>query len=630
MGHLVKEPYVRQRWDDEAVPADLSVDRRWSISLYEDFEELLSSANGLAIDSDSFVDLAFERGRVLLQAPAGAGKSAFIESLVEREGSPEREVRVVPLARLDTSDARWDSQEGLEEWLFETVSEAARTKLLLCLDGLDEVSLESGQRLLRAIEEVTRLAPSSAVLVSDRLARRVIRASRWVLARIAPLAESQDTVWHADSNLVATEVKSSRMQVQELGRSLNERLTDALTDSSEIDILADAILEHLQLEGSSHLMDRAWLESKISKRDVGLLETHDLLWASGTDQVHFVHMLFRAYLAAWALAKRPSDWNSDWFSVVTSRGSYLEVLGFLLQFIADEQVDEFIRRVDEWNFYATMYVLSEDFQAGGRATPSLRTALLLLMGRRRFSGVPSTSIQTEDALRLHGGALVHKLLSAQSLQSVIEIALEQPFTDEWWHDWQRLFVRAPGTDALDSDIEALGSDDGVLGWTASNVLLTLHISVSQQAAIVSMARTSPNDNARWRAVHVMGSFSTKEAWDACFESLTLDNSQWVRNGALRSLILVTSQLANEDDRAQAFFRLATLSGDILDNPKWSREVERAVQIKNRPAGWSNSVAILLEDLWADADSVEDQDRWRTLSASLRTPWRGLPELGSGQ
>lgn len=611
------------------VVADSTLAGEWSISLYRDFDDLLSNTSGVAIDSARFVELAFERGRVLLQAPAGAGKSFFMRSLADTAGSADQEVRVIALSHLDTSGALWQSQERLEEWLLAELSGAHYIKLLLCLDGLETVPPESGQRLLRAVEEVTRIAPSCAVLVADRLARRVIRTNRWILASIMPATESLTArAQSRSSEVVAPEAKPSQIPVLELGDTLKEQLIDTLAGSSDIDALADAILEHWQREGSSYLIERQWLESKISTKNVELLEANDLLWTSGSDHVHFVHMLFRAYLAAWALAKRPSYWNSHWFSVVTSRGSNLEALGFLLPLVAADQVDTLVRKVDEWNFYAAMYVLSVDARWGRRANPALQAALLLLMGRRRFSGVPSTRIQAEDALRLHGGTIVEHLLSAESLQSVVEIARDQKFADDWWLTWQHLFVRPPGTAAHASDIEALASDDSVLGWTAANVLLTLDIAPSQQAELASLARTSANDNVRWRAVHVMGSLGTTEAWNVCFELLTADPSPWVRNGALRSLILVTSRLGNEEDRAQAFFRLGTLSANILGNPKWSREVERAVQIEPRPAGWSDSVAILLEDLWADADSVEDQDRWRTLSASLRTHWQGVPELGS--
>lgn len=600
----------------------------WKISVYGDFEDLLSCARGVATDNASFVELAFERGRVLLQAPAGAGKSSFIRFLAEAAISSDRDIQVISLSSLDTSDVLWQSQERLEEWLLDELSNARRAKLLLCLDGLDEIPVESGQRLLRAVEEVTRIAPSRAVLVADRLARRGIRTNRWVLASITPIAENLIGQGRSDSPEMVLGVTSSAIPVQELGHMLEERLTDALPRSSDIDALADTVLEHWQRKGPSYLIERGWLESKVGRKNVELLEADNLLWASGSEHVHFVHMLFRAYLAAWALAKRPKDWTSQWFSVVTSRGSNLEVLGFVLQRIAAQQVDMMVRRVDEWNFYAAMYVLSEDFRSDQRTSPSLRTALLLLMGRRRFSGVPSTRIQTEDALRLHGGPVVERVLSAESLQSIVEIAVEQPFADEWWLTWRHLFVRRPGTAAKTSDIEALGNDDGVLGWTASNVLLTLDIDSSLQADIAFLARSSPNDNVRWRAVHVMGGLGTTQAWNACFELFRDDPSPWVRNGALRSLILVSSRLDNEEDRAQAFFKLGTLSAEILSNAKWSREVERAVQIEHPPAGWSDSVAVLLERLWADADSLEDQDRWRTLSASLRTDWQGAPELGS--
>ncbi|MGB3355487.1 MAG: ATP-binding protein [Mycobacterium sp.] len=622
------DPNVRREWDDSGVAADSSLDW-WRIASYPDFDDLLAGSTGIAMDSTELLDLAFKRGRVLLQAPAGSGKSSFVRSLARNVSLHGRQARVIALSYLDVSDELWQSQEGIEEWLLAEFGRSPHPKLLLCLDGLDSLPVKESQRLLSAIEEVTRNAPASAVLVSDRLNRRVIRAQRWVLASITPRANAVNAL--VRSHLLAAgepHPNSSPIPVQDLGDGLERRLTETLPGSKDLDALANATLDHLQREGLSPFFERRWLEDVISKHNVQRLETEEILSAHGPTHLHFMHMLYPAFLAARALSMDERDWNSGWFSVVTARGSNLEVLGFLLQLIEADKVDVLVRAVDEWNFYAAMYVLSEDLRAGDRTSPSLRSALLLLMGRRRFSGVPSTRIQAEDSLRLHGGSIAKRLLSVDSLDSVISIALDQSFSDEWWLAWQRLFVREAGSAAFASDIQALASDDAVIGWTAANVLLTLRIDARNRAEIAALARTGPNESVRWRAVHVLGSLGTEEAWSTCFEVFKNDRSTWVRNGALRSLILAASRLGDSEDRSEVFSTLGSLSAEILDNPKWSREVERSVQIENRPAGWSDSVAVLLEALWARANSVEDQDRWRTLSASLRTPWRGVPELGS--
>jgi hypothetical protein len=340
------------------------------------------------------------------------------------------------------------------------------------------------------------------------------------------------------------------------------------------------------------------------------------------------HLLIHSYLAAFRVSKRPDDWGKSEFEALTLDGASFEGLGMLLEQVDDDQVDELVRRVDGWNFYAAAFLLAEDLQSGSRTSPELRTALLLLLGRRRFSGVPSTEIQVEDALRIHGGDLPQAILAADSIGALVDLALEIQIEGDWWRTWSALFSAQPGDTVPKLAIDALGGEDGVLAWTAANVLATLVLDESTAAALRDIALTAVDDSVRWRAVHALGGTPDPSSIAVFLTLLLQDRSPWVRNGALRSFMLVTSLLPTPQARVDAFQRLADQSHVLLSEPKWLREVERSARLTNAPAKWPEAVGVLLESLWIQADSVEEQDRWRSLSASLRTEWEQRDKLGS--
>jgi hypothetical protein len=237
-------------------------------------------------------------------------------------------------------------------------------------------------------------------------------------------------------------------------------------------------------------------------------------------------------------------------------------------------------------------------------------------------------MQVEDSLRLHRGGLAAAVLHASSERDLISIATDLRIEHPWWSRWLSTYARVPGEVASDGDISVLRDDDGVLAWTAANVLLHAAINESGRERLAEIAKSASDEGARWRAVHVLGSADDPWSLAVLVERLRTDSSQWVRNGALRSAILVASRLHRPEERAQFFLGLTEMSGELLNNPKWLREIERSTQLDTQPKDWPAAVGILLEVLWAASNSVEEQDRWRRLSASLRTHWAGSSKLGS--
>jgi hypothetical protein len=628
---------VTPGWEDRVVLPIQEQSFDYGVALHEDFESLLGERPGRPIASQELVRLAFERGRVLLQARAGAGKTTILNRLVAARHDLECDVRIADLSVLDASDKNWPTSDDAEAWLSRCIGDSSGP-LLLCVDSLDELTPPVAQRVLDATDLLTRNTPTCAVLVSDRLGRRSIRRSRWGLAGLTEVsAQFVGQRAGGQETTAAWQRLPYYLRITQGGSSgenppavLERLLLARLGGNPEsLDELSAAALRWWQHEPSG-VIPLEWLRLGLDEEVTAtLLEAGLLISVPGReDVVEFDHALTHAFLASRALAHDPTNWRRENFEALTFRGSNFEALGLLLGQVEDAEVDHLVRTVDDWNFYAAGYLLAEDEDAGQRTSDSLRAALLLLLGRRRFAQVPSTRIQVEDSLRLHGGPLARKILEAKAEDDLIRIAESVSATSDWWPTWLTLFTRTPGSTAREIDMTSLASSDGLLGWTAANVLLRLKLHPEQRNAIERIAKEHPDETCRWRAVHVLGSSDDEETLEFCLDVFENDNSAWVRYGALRSFILIAARMPEATDRAEAFKKLASQSPVLLANAKWKREIERSVQIGDPPPDWPIAVGVLLEQLWAMSETVEEQDRWRNLSALLRTGWRSVSEIGS--
>jgi len=96
-----------------------------------------------------------------------------------------------------------------------------------------------------------------------------------------------------------------------------------------------------------------------------------------------------------------------------------------------------------------------------------------------------------------------------------------------------------------------------------------------------------------------------------------DPYHWVCYGAIRSLIEIASLALAQSTREEIFLRIADLGAHINSIPELAREVERSLKVDISPPSWAEDAGLLLECLWAASKSVEEQDRWRRVSADLR-------------
>ncbi|WP_104524060.1 HEAT repeat domain-containing protein [Blastococcus atacamensis] len=623
---------VRPPADDVAMTIEGSAARRsfqYPVLECDGFSEVLEGA-GRPIDDDELLKHGRAAGAVLLQARGGSGKTYTANRLLEvaaEHGSSTAFATAIHWVAQHPDPEEWPGVRA------ETVLEAAETlvgsddEAVLALDGLNEVSSAAATHLLRLVEELVRRHPNLTVVVTDRLSRRDLTPGTWVLATLGPvpteilrelLASEQVELRIEDAALLSSpyylrqalesrETRSTRSAAHE--GYLREHVG---LDEKSIDVLAAAAYDQYR-ENKSRRLDPDTLAKDIGSEQLRALTEAGALRSPVSDG--FSHHLLHDYLAARYVAVRPELWTRDTFDVLTFRASSFDALVMVLEQVDDEAT--LIRRVHDWNLYAAAYLLAES-RVTTPATSEVETALLSMLAERQFDRMLKTAEQVRDALRVHPSDFADRLLKLSSVEEVLalvrDVAAPSREASAWYESWYRLFTRPPG-ERGDDKLVARIADTDVEGWTASNVLKRTRLSASQVSGLVDALRDD-DPTIRWRAAHVLGAHPVKGVIEGLLSSLRDDPDEWVRYGALRSIIEIAAG-ADEDDAVDIFRGLAREADTLLDRERLLREFERAIVISDPPPHWLDSTGVVIEELWGRASTVEEQDRWRAAGAAVR-------------
>lgn len=570
---------------------------------FASFEDLLSGAAGVAVSDTEARNVFFETGRSLILAPAGAGKSTLLHRL---SSGTDSVIRSLP-AVLATS-VGGNASRDFRRWLMNTVRRAYGSKLLLCLDGLDEIRPLDAQIILDAVEEQTRKDPKLAIVLTDRVTRRAVQLDRWALFGIAsrdgePLRSWEAYPFFRDAGVEAINRSDAINQMTRLAAPSLE---------SSLDAVAGKAFEWLIREESTAAPSEE-VRSLLGDAVVEDLAAADLL-SQTNDASAFTHPLYHAYFAAQHIRSRIDAWHEDTWDALSVEGANFSALGLLLEQVDGEEVEHLVRAVDRWNYLAAASLLAEDLAGANRIPPDLRSALLLLLGHRRFSPSLSTSVFAGDMLRLQvGDPLAARILEAESRNDLTEIAGDLPDYGEWWGRWRGEFR---STDAANL-VQSLGDDDYLLAWTASNVLSSSDHERPIQERLLGIAFNDGDDDTRWRALHALGSSTDPWVAQQCLTVFrTETEDEWVRYGALRAFLQVLA-LIPDDARRDLCEQLASEVGIIRGKSRWEREIERAAELRDAPNDWSDTFGLVIGALWTGAGSLEEEDRWRAAAVALQ-------------
>jgi hypothetical protein len=380
----------------------------------------------------------------------------------------------------------------------------------------------------------------------------------------------------------------------------------------ELDLLGETAFRLYKTE-KARTFPLAILQDAIGNELVQKLRQSGLILESG-DRAYFQHHLYHDYLTSHWLAGHPDSWTRKVFDIASFQASSFDVLALTLQQIrVTESADELLRKIYDWNFYASAYALAKGRAFGDTAASAeMEVALLAMLAERRWDPIEATAQGVTDALRLFPGELARELLAATDLKEVQRIVSRQSFVRDEFEAWRALFLYPADEPVPDKVLTMVGGAESLLGWTAANVLRRVSLTSKQQARLRSYLRDR-DPTVRWRAAHSLGAYPSTETLAALIERLR-DTDGWVQYGAIRAVIEIAAGEPRVRTRA---FRLIQDNLDFLRmNPHVLRELERAVLLREPPTDWAKAVEPIIEELWASAPTPEDHDRWRQLAFNI--------------
>ncbi|WP_346138327.1 HEAT repeat domain-containing protein [Streptomyces coeruleofuscus] len=599
---------------------------QYKVLLCSSFEEVLDGEGQPTLTS-ALPAIALERGRVLIQARGGAGKTTTLLGICGSAQGRELPVSYADalnvsagLEGLDTVSVIGAIQQAAEPAIPVEVLGAGQPGLLL-VDGLNEVSPPQANAFLEVVDVLATRIPNLGIVVADRLNRRKVRTVDWQLATLTPVPPKvvKDVLRSHNVALPVgllgnpyylEKVRSGSAQSQRSTTHRRFLVEHARLTDIELQELADATFQEYQKNTSRRI------DVERMKRAVGEVAINKLTGAGiliDTQTPRFVHHLLSDYLAATHIAGQPALWSLDAFDALTLRATSFDALAMVLE-QQTQRADDLLLCVYDWNLYGAAYVAAEDRMGARRISEGMETAILAVLAEKRFDRVLPTVEQVSDALRVHPGELADALLIAPSVDAVISIVSRQHLGNELI-EWQQLFCRNRAAKFWPGDIEGMRSPNPLIGWTMANVLRRS----PQPESVLSLLREllhSDLSTVRWRAAHALGASPDVIVIDDLVRTLKVDTNIWVQYGALRSLLEIAA-ISNTANRWHVFLRLAEASGVLGSREELLRETERTLIVRDPPTDWAECAGLLLERLWADADSVAGQDRWRNVAARLR-------------
>jgi len=595
------------------------------------FDAVLREGDGERTSPDDLISQAFDAGRVLIQAKGGSGKTRILSRLAS--AASESGVEVSSLDVLGWANSFEGGQleyvaprtvlASATPHVSEAVLGESRRQLLL-IDGLNEISPPIGAALLDEVDRLASQFPSLAIIVTDRLNRRRIVEKLWVLATLSPvsLEQRQELLPDADTDpesplglpyYLDLAIGGDRGSRSEQQRTF--LLKHGGVEPEWLDDLAAAAYSQYEQNGDRRV-DVDQLIATVGKPAVDSLISAGTLVLEPT--CRFSHHLLHDYLAATYAATKPNLWNDKGLDILTFKATSFDALAMILE-QAPGNADQLVRCVYDWNFYGAAYLIAEDRQGGSYVSAAMEFAVVTMLGERRFDRFTRTAQGVADALEVIDTAVARDMTMAQSRAEIIDYVRlngDRFAGQKWLNDWIALYTRPESEQSTLRDIGILAGDDSVLGWTMSNVVRRSPLGEDVERELTHLASDAKSDVVRWRAVHALGVAPTSEAVAGLFNSLDADKSTWVRYGSIRSLAEIA--LMSDELRESILAGLATRVPVLRTIPQLTRELEHVLLPMDAPSGWADDSAVVVEELWAKSASVEEQDRWRQLGASIKS------------
>jgi len=618
----------------------------------EGYDELFRQ-QGIVTAEAEVLARAEKDGRVILAGRGGAGKTQLLLRVLQtavRNGS------IVVLVRLQ----QWE-KEDYDRWKQTTRASVAdgaaflierfgtpatsvmeldwlppTSKKILIVDGLNEVSTSLGVEILQALDELTRNQIGTSALVADRLVRRELAPPmRWNLGLVLPLSAEAIAKFSDRTKAVAVgtflldspfflNAALKEEPVLQGGALTHQQyfLSHSGLNGMELDRVAAAAFRAYRESRARTFSLRSFLESTDSTI-VERLVNSGILIRESDDAAHFAHHLLHDFLVArYVAGLTPAEWTHRTLEIMTLEQSSFDPVALAFEHLGGGRADDFLRSLYDWNLYATGYALGES--ANGPVAPSLemRTVIYAMLAEKRFDLVLQTRRRATDALLMIGADTARRFVDAANLESILRDLGNVTTVAPWFQEWRDLFTRSGENGLAAIEVDALGSADSVIGWTAANVARRMILTDSQLEKIRGMLSGAAG-TIRWRIAHVLGAFPSRESFATLVQLLDDPSDQLVQYGALRSLTEMAARSSSGDLRGAIIEELLRRIDWIEKNVRFREELARVLIIDPRasPPDWKHVVARFAREFFVRTDDPVQQDRWRAYVANVEACYR---------
>jgi hypothetical protein len=626
--------------------ADVSFD--FKIGWATTYDKLFREEWEARSDELELTERARTRGRVLLSGRGGSGKTTILLRLHERQ-LKARElsafVRVSALTVAPVEDIHSslsepalalpfllrhsDYKDSPEKFILSSAS-----RKLIVVDGLNEASTATAERLLQACNSIASVYTGLSVIVSDRVVRRNLDEGRWALGFVEPL-ESSVVARTLRQSTTATDREISELAhnpILRLPFFLSAALEDPIAGTGEAAI-ETYLKQHAGAKDLAELRKAAfqlYAENRARSFKLDRLRSlvgdrlTDGLVASGAVETNgsfaqFSHHLYHDYLAANHVATHENLWGAETLDILSFKGGSFDAVAAVLETLGPHSSSRFLRTIYDWNLYAAGYALAEIAERQpGKVPQDMEEIVYAMLAEKRFDIFAPTAKRAEDALLLIKTPRAGEYARVRGLQDVQDLVRDHHSSSVEFVHWLALFTRNPSSPATEGEIQLLSDVDSVVGWTTANVLKRLTISEDQQALLRKLLTDANSPAARWRAAHVLGSFPSNHNRDALELRLADGNEDlWVRYGSLRSFVELAVH-GDSEFRRSIFDRIRMNWPKIKMEARLRDELLNSLQVRkeSRPQEWTKLSLLTLQNILSDAETEADVERLRQVAAAV--------------
>ncbi len=496
---------------------------------------------------------------------------------------------------------------------------AGEGKLVVVIDGINEVSRDERSSLVGYFQSLNRNGQVCYILMTDRLGPESLETfhhaavDRLDIENVKTLfdeAFGPNSFQNLDEKLriiytrpfflsLAVKTRQSFAGSKTWSNIFeNFFLSQLRMETADLDLIAESTLDAFDSNGNFELSS---FQQRLGEERFKLLTSVDVLSA---EDGGFEHYLWRDYLVSRMLARDENRWKDQIFDAITTYSSSLECLSMTVEQLPDRvKKDNFLKKLFDWNYLAAARCIAdfrENEPEARQLSLSIRSAILAAVAEKRFDGVQRTRERANEFLADHHYGFARPFVEAASEEALRQHVSTIHEPEEWFGKWKTLFTKANGAQSNPIEIELIASDDSLIGWAASNLARRSKLTDDDFRTVRGIYENTADEDkksVRWRVVHVLGAHPKPENASLLYQALGNDPYHWVQYGAARSVIEIAAR-SETALREQALGEVKDFIRTYSPTKLWMRrqilqETIESSFISHPAAGWKGAVRPLL-------------------------------------